>query len=201
MGKKFLLGMISIVATLTLVACGWNDTNKGDTTATGTNVTNNNEKMDKQLGENMNGVSDEGHSTNGEVPENLKKVESPKFPVGSKVIIQANHFDGMEGAEGTIVGAYDTTAYSVTYSPTTEGNPVSNYKWIIKEDLDGLGEKTIKPKTEVIINSDFMEGMKGASGVIDTEEKTTVYMVDFTSKTGDQIINYKWLIESELKAK
>lgn len=39
------------------------------------------------------------------------------------------------GAKATIVGAYDTTAYAVTYTPTTGGPVVKNHKWVIESEL------------------------------------------------------------------
>ncbi|QYF85490.1 YdhK family protein [Brevibacterium sp. PAMC21349] len=34
-----------------------------------------------------------------------------------------------------MVGAYDTTAYAVTYTPTTGGPKVKNHKWVIESKL------------------------------------------------------------------
>lgn len=116
MGHKLLTSIMTIVAALSLAACGVNDTNNGDTTETGTNVTNNQEGMDKQP------EADGGHGEhtehNGQVPEGLKEAENPKYPVGSTAIVNASHTDGMEGAVATIKAAYDTTVYSVSYTPT-----------------------------------------------------------------------------------
>ncbi|MBM7634269.1 hypothetical protein JOD17_003371 [Geomicrobium sediminis] len=44
-----------------------------------------------------------------------------------------------------------------------------------------------------------MPGMKGATAVIESAVKTTVYMVNYTPTTGEEEVkNHKWLIESEL---
>lgn len=59
------------------------------------------------------------HSSSGEVPEGLKEADNPSYPVGSKATMEANHMPGMKGTEATIVGAYTTTAYAVSYTPTT----------------------------------------------------------------------------------
>lgn len=48
------------------------------------------------------------------------------------------------------------------------------------------------------MNADHMEGMNGATAVIDSAEQTTVYMVDFTSTSGEEVKNHKWVTESEL---
>lgn len=66
-------------------------------------------------------------SSSSEVPKYLRADETPTYPVGSQVIINANHMAGMEGATATIVGAYKTTAYKVTYIPKTVGDPVKHY--------------------------------------------------------------------------
>ncbi len=197
MKNKLFVVITSLFATLLLTACGWNDTNKGDTTETGTNVTNNNEEMDKHED---GDTALPNHSSTGEVPEGLKEAENPKFPVGSKVIIEGDHMEGMLGSEGTIVGAYETTVYSVSYTPTNGNEYQENHKWVIKEEIDGLGEKTLDQGAEIIINADHEPGMKGATGVIDTVEDTTVYMVNFTTTTGETVANHKWLKESELKS-
>ena len=46
--------------------------------------------------------------------------ENPTFKVGSKAIIKSEHMEGMKGAEATIVGAYDTVAYTVSYTSTND---------------------------------------------------------------------------------
>lgn len=52
---------------------------------------------------------------------------------------------------------------------------------------------------EVTISADHMEGMGGVSAEIDSAEKMTVYMVDFTPTTGgEEVKNHKWVTESEL---
>lgn len=43
---------------------------------------------------------------------------------------------GMNGSEATIYGAFDTTIYTVTYIPTTVGEPVEDHKWVIHEEIE-----------------------------------------------------------------
>lgn len=139
------------------------------------------------------------HSGSGEVPKGLKEAKNPKYEVGSKAIINANHMEGMKGAEATIVGAYDTYVYKVTYTPTTGGEKVTDHKWVIQEELQDANEKPLKPGAKVVLNADHMEGMKDAEATIDSVVKTTIYMVDFTPTTGgDKVTNHQWLTESEL---
>ena len=45
-----------------------------------------------------------------------------------------------------------------------------------------------------------MEGIAGAPLEIDSAERTTVYVADFTTKDGEKVTNHKWVTESELSA-
>lgn len=190
MKKKLFMSMLSIVTVVGLVACGNNQAEKNQHDNMNMNSSSNN-KMNMNM--NMN------HSSSSEVPEGLKEEKNPKYAVGSKVIIHSNHMEGMNGAEATIVGAYDTTAYAVSYTPTTGGEVVKNHKWIIHEDIKEADNKTFQPGTEVTIEAEHMPGMKGAKAKIDSVEKTTVYMVDYKPTTGGEMVkNHKWVTESEL---
>ncbi len=140
------------------------------------------------------------HSSSGEVPDDMIESENPAFPPGSKAILKEGHMDGMKGAEGTIVGAYDTIAYSITYTPTNGGDKVEDHKWVVQEEIEeAKGNEALNPGTEVIIQADHMEGMSGATATIDSVKDTTVYMVDYTpTDGGDQVTNHKWVTEAEL---
>lgn len=143
------------------------------------------------------------HSSTGAVPEDITISENPAFPPGSKAILNDGHMDGMKGAEATIVGAYETNAYAITYTPTNGGEKVENHKWVVQEEIDeAKGDEALDPGTEVTITADHMEGMEGATGVINSVENTTVYMIDYTpTDGGDKVINHKWVIEEELSDK
>lgn len=161
----------------------------------------NDDKMDKKEMK-EEGMDHEGmdHNGSGEVPNNLSEAENPKYEVGSEAVITADHMEGMDGAKATITGAYGTTAYVVTYTPTTGGSPVKDHKWVIKEEIKGADDQDFKKGDEVTLEADHMKGMKGAKAVIESSEKTTVYMVDYTSTTsGKEVKNHKWVTESELK--
>ncbi|KOO50766.1 YdhK family protein [Priestia koreensis] len=155
------------------------------------------EKSDGQSHEmNHEGMN---HSSSGEVPKNLQASQNPTFKIGSEAIMKADHMKGMDGAKATIVGAYDTTAYTVSYTPTTGGEKVENHKWVIQEEVKGAGKKELKPGKEVTLEADHMKGMKGAEATVDSAEKTTVYMVDYNPTTGGKKVrNHKWVTESEL---
>lgn len=176
---KFLMVTISVTTALFLTACSGEDDKKSTT--------------DHSSHSNME------HSGSGELPEGLKDAENPTYKVGSKATITEDHMPGMDGAEATIVGAYDTVVYSLSYDPTTGGERVENHKWVIHEELLDAGDEPLKPGEEATINTDHMEGMKGAKATIDTAEEMTVYMVDFTPTDGsDKVTNHQWVTESEL---
>lgn len=171
------LYLFIIAAALTLTACG-NDNSYGN-----------------KIMENTS------HSSSSNVPENLKVAENPTFKIGSKALIQADHMEGMKGATATIVGAFDTTAYIVSYRPTTGGFPVTNHKWIIHEEIKKAADKPYESGSEVVMEADHMKDMKGATAQINAAEQTTVYMIDYTPTTGgEKVKNHKWVTEDELSA-
>ncbi|WP_138493563.1 YdhK family protein [Paenibacillus pinistramenti] len=142
------------------------------------------------------------HSDSEELPKGMINAQNPKFPVGSHALIQADHMPGMNGADATIVGAYDTMVYAVSYEPVTGGDKVSNHKWVVQEDIKDAGDQPLSIGDKVTLSANHMEGMKGAKATIDSAEKTIAYMVDYTPTTGGEPVkNHKWLIESELSAK
>ncbi|MDQ0193801.1 YdhK family protein [Paenibacillus wynnii] len=146
--------------------------------------------------------TDMKHSSSGEVPKGLIESKNPTFSVGSEVIIQSEHMPGMNGAEATIVGAYDTIVYAVSYTPTTGGEPLKNHKWVIHEEIENAGSEALKPGAEVTLEADHMPGMKEAVATIDTAEQTTVYIVDYNPTTGGETVkNHMWVTESELSTK
>ncbi|MGG0719927.1 YdhK family protein [Robertmurraya massiliosenegalensis] len=158
------------------------------------------DKSDSELTEQS---ADGGHSHmemsgTSEVPEGLEVEENPTYEVGSKVIIETDHMEGMKGAEATVSGAYHTTVYAISYTPTNGGEKVENHKWVIHEELIDPGEAPLVPGTEVKTDAAHMEGMEDAAVTIDTAEETTVYMVDFTTPDGEEVKYHKWVTEDEL---
>jgi hypothetical protein len=164
---------------------------------TGNKETDNDNEKTEETEEMTHGEMN--HSSSGEVPEGLEKAEDPTYPVGNKAILQADHMPGMKGAEAVISGAYNTVVYTVTYTPSTGGEKVKNHKWVIHEEFEDPGEEPYKPGDEVVLNADHMKGMDGAAATIDSAEKMTVYMVDYTpTDGGEKVRNHKWVTESEL---
>ncbi|MEK6267651.1 MAG: YdhK family protein [Planococcus sp. (in: firmicutes)] len=193
--KKFLLLTMSTLTAITLAACSDTEEEDMNPADPDTHVEMNEEKDDDA------GHGDMDHSSSAEVPEGLAESDSPTFEVGSQAIINADHMPGMDGAEATIVGAYDTTVYALSFTPTTGGEPVENHKWVIHEELEDAGDMPLSAGDEAVIAADHMAGMDGANATIDTAEETTVYMVDFTTTDSDEeVVNHKWITESELSA-
>jgi uncharacterized protein YceK len=193
--KKMLVGIITLALMLMLSACG--SSSNQNSSDKNTNTDQKSTKMDKNM--DMSGMKMSGSA---EVPKGLKEAQNPTFKVGSQAVVHADHMEGMNGATATIVGAYDTIAYTVTYNPTTGGAPVKNHKWVIQEEIKNAGTEQLKPGTKGTLEGDHMEGMKGAEATIDSLVHTTVYMIDYTPTTGGaKVTNHKWVTESELSAK
>lgn len=147
--------------------------------------------------EGMNHSAEE-MSSSGEIPIGLKEAVDPTFEIGSEVMINADHMPGMDGAVAKISGAFDTTVYTVSYT-TDDGQEIENHKWVIHEELENSQAAPLESGTEVILNTDHMEGMYGATAEIDSAEETTVYMIDFeTTDTGEDVQYHKWVTEEEL---
>ncbi|QCR32546.1 YdhK family protein [Lysinibacillus sp. SGAir0095] len=190
MFNKKIFGIISLAAVISLSACA-NDNNEDEV----------HENSGKNLEESYDtDHSSMNHSSDGEIPTGLKESTNPTYPADSKAIIQTNHMEGMNGAEATIVGAFDTTVYSVTYTPTIGGEPVTKHKWVIHEELEEAEQETLKSGDQVTLKANHMEGMQGANATIDSATETTVYMVDYISTSGEEVKNHKWVTESELSA-
>lgn len=201
MTNKMMMGLLSFTTVLTLAACSGEEAAPSEPVENETIQEETSEVPQEQTEDSSEtDHSSMNHSGSGEVPEGLKEAENPTFPVGSQVTILTDHVGGMKGAEATITGAYETAVYMVSYTPTNGGEPVLNHKWVIHEELEGVGKESLKPGAEVTLHANHMEGMMGATATIDSVEETTVYMVDFTSATGEKVTNHKWVTESEVSA-
>lgn len=116
---KITTSLLSLFVIFLLAACA-NETE--ETNPDGTETEQNIEEMDMES-EAQAETEDMDHdhsemnmSGSGEVPGELKEAENPTYEVNSQAMIEADHMEGMNGAEATIVGAYDSTAYSVSYT-------------------------------------------------------------------------------------
>ncbi|GIN58291.1 YdhK family protein [Lederbergia ruris] len=200
MSKHRYILTINVAMMLALGACGQaSDQNKevkDEGQAPQENVENNQESTDKGANSSHDSMQ---HSSSAEVPEGLKEAKDPKYKAGSQAIVETDHMEGMDGAEATIVGAYDTIAYVVSYTPTNGGEKVKDHKWVIQEEIVDAGQEPLSPGTEVTLEADHMEGMEGATAEIESSEHTTVYMIDYKPTTGgEEVKNHKWVTENEL---
>lgn len=134
----------------------------------------------------------------GPAPAGIAEATDPTYPVGTEVVLTADHMSGMDGATATVVGAYQTYTYSVNYTPTDGSDPVTDHKWVVQEELADAGSKRLADGTPVTIEAEHMTGMKGAEGNVESSTDETVYMVDFTA-AGMTMKNHKWVTESEIK--
>ncbi|PKY69898.1 hypothetical protein CYJ40_07430 [Brevibacterium ravenspurgense] len=134
----------------------------------------------------------------GPAPEGIQEAAEPTYPVGSKVILSADHMPGMDGAEATVSGAFTTTTYSVTYTPTTGGDPVVDHRWVVHEELENPGDAPLAIGDRAVLLAEHMTGMRGAEATIAGSTSETVYMVDLDAD-GMQMTNHKWVVESEMQ--
>lgn len=134
----------------------------------------------------------------GPAPEGIEEAVGPTYPVGTEVILTADHMAGMDGARATISGAFDTVTYSVNYTPTSGGEPVLDHRWVVQEELENVGDERLADGTEVILLADHMSGMAGAQATIAYSTDETVYMVDY-EVDGMKMTNHKWVVESEIR--
>jgi len=181
------LAVLAIISAIALSGCAGNSDSAFNSS--------NNGQSGHSSGADHSGMN---HSGSGEVPEGLQEAANPKFKVGSEATIAADHMEGMNGAKATIAGAYSTIVYTVSYTPTTGGEKVTDHKWVIHEEIKDAGDALLEPGTAVVLQADHMEGMDGAEAVIDSAEQTVVYMVDYKAPNGEQVTNHKWVTESEL---
>lgn len=202
--NRILTGILSISAATLLAACS-TDTGSQESAAESeaSSIESMAEEssmsgMDEMEGNDMEGMV---HDDSGEIPEGLKEDENPTYNVGETATITDGHMEGMEGAEATIVGAFDTVAYEVSYDPTNGGPREENHKWVIHEEIADAGEEPFEPGDEVTLEANHMEGMEGATATIDYAKSTTVYMIDYQPTTGgEEVKNHKWVTDSELSA-
>lgn len=166
------------------------------------------QEKESEMGEHGGG---EGHSSGhenasghehptdgGPAPEGMVPATAPTYPVGTRVILSADHMPGMAGAEATVSGAFTTTTYSVSYVPTTGGEPVTDHRWVVHEELENPGAAPLADDASVVLLAEHMPGMWGAAAIIDHSTSETVYMVDLVAD-GMRMTNHKWVVESEMR--
>ncbi|TSI15585.1 YdhK family protein [Brevibacterium aurantiacum] len=156
------------------------------------------EKQSESASDADHGESHEHAADGGQPPKGIEKASDPTYAVGDEVTLTADHMPGMKGAKATISGAFETTTYSVSYSPTDGSDPVKNHRWVVHEELKNPGETPLKDGAKATLNADHMPGMKGAEATIEGSTEDTVYMVDI-DMDDMTMTNHKWVTEDEVQ--
>lgn len=185
-------GALGVALVLAGCASGADDDQQTDPSATEEHQGhggNNAESGDEEMEHPMDG---------GPVPEGIAEASEPTYPVGTEVQLTADHMEGMEGATATISGAFDTYTYSVNYTPAGGGDPVTDHKWVVQEEIEDAGDELLADGTEVTLLAEHMEGMEGVKATIASSTDETVYMVDYETD-GMKMTNHKWVVESEIQ--
>ena len=133
--------------------------------------------------------------------EALTPARSPAYPVGMAVKLEADHMPGMEGAPGTISGAYETVLYAVSFTRADTGEEVLWHRWVIQEEIEGFGEAPYQPGDIVTLLSGHISAMggEGAQAEIVEVMPGVAYMVDYVPTDGSAPVqNHQWLSEEEI---
>ena len=185
-------GALGVALVLAGCASGADDDQQTDPSATEEHQGhggNNAESGDEEMEHPMDG---------GPAPEGIAEASDPAYPVGTEVQLTADHMEGMDGATATISGAFDTYTYSVNYTPAGGGDPVTDHKWVVQEEIEDAGDERLADGTEVTLLAEHMEGMEGVKATIASSTDETVYMVDYETD-GMKMTNHKWVVESEIQ--
>ncbi|MGP6172600.1 YdhK family protein [Corynebacterium sp. A21] len=189
------LAALALTATVALTSCSDAAENAD---STGSAPSEHSEHHDESSTGDGGGHDMQHPAHGGPAPEGITVATDPTYPVGSQVILTADHMPGMDGAEATISGAFDTTTYSISYTPVDGGEPVTDHRWVVHEELVDPGEAPLPDGAEVALKAEHMPGMKGAEATIDYSTDETVYMVDLTTEDMT-MTNHKWVTESEIQ--
>ena len=189
-------GVLGVTLVLAGCSSGADEDQQTDPSATeehqghgGDNAESGDKEMDHSMEHPMDG---------GPAPEGIAEASDPAYPVGTEVQLTADHMEGMDGATATISGAFDTYTYSVNYTPAGGGDPVTDHKWVVQEEIEDAGDERLTDGTAVTLLAKHMEGMEGATATIASSTDETVYMVDYETD-GMKMTNHKWVVESEIQ--
>lgn len=205
MNRSITVAAVALTAGLALSACGNDSTEAEGPTAADTSSSS--DHSDHATGApSETDASTSGHAAHqmehpadgGPPPEGIVDATDPTYPVGTHVVLTADHMPGMDGSPATITGAFETTAYSVSYTPTDGGEPVRDHKWVVHEELADPAAAPLPDGTDVVLRAHHMAGMDGATATIDSSTQETVYMVDVQAE-GMPMTNHKWVTESEIR--
>ncbi|WP_445667734.1 YdhK family protein [Oceanobacillus sp. FSL W8-0428] len=67
--------------------------------------------------------------------EELENADAASLEPGTEVVLNADHMEGMDGANAEIDSADETTVYMVNFETTDTGEKVQNHKWVTEEEL------------------------------------------------------------------
>lgn len=123
MKRTIALAAFALTSSLALAA-GTDDaaSDAPETTTTTTSETATQSSEETGMNDQMGAEGHDHPADGGQPPAGIAAEENPTYPVDTEVVLTADHMPGMEGAEATIAGAFDTTTYSVSYTPTDGGN-------------------------------------------------------------------------------
>lgn len=132
--------------------------------------------------------------------DSLQPAKAAKYPLGTPVTINADHMEGMQGADGYVSGVFDTTIYAIDYLDAN-GNEVKNHKWIIQEEIANHQNKAYQVGDKVVLTPGHISGLggEGAEATIVMVVEGPAYMVDYRTTDGDVLIEqHQWVSEDEL---
>lgn len=190
MKKTLVLSTLIVGAALLLGACSSSQKESGK------KMNHGDRSMESSQQENSSAKMEMNHE--GVIPKLMNNADNPKYPVGSKVKLLGDHMEGMKGAQGEVVEAFDTTVYSISYRPVSGDNAmVGNHQWVVDEEVT---PREAKVGDRVRIEADHMPGMRGADAAVESAEKAVVYVVDYQPTTSGEIVkNHLWVTEDELE--
>lgn len=68
------------------------------------------------------------------VQEELKEAGDQRLADGTEVTLEAEHMEGMNGAEAAVAFSTDETVYMVDY--TADGMTMTNHKWVVESEIE-----------------------------------------------------------------
>lgn len=128
MNRRITFAALALTSGLTLSACG----NGADeaSTATAPPASSSSEPADHTPA----GPDAHQHPADGgPPPEGIATAAEPTFPVGTDVVLIADHMPGMDGATATIDSSTQEPAYMVDVH--SEEMTMTNHKWVTESEV------------------------------------------------------------------
>lgn len=179
------------------------ETTSADSTSTASAESSSMEMDEESMAghEDMDSHMEMAHNRNEEAPTNMTEATNPLYPVGSKVHMTEPHMPSMGGVTAEVTGAYDTTLYTVTFTPKDSDMEMKDHKWVVAEEMVAEdGKESFENGDTVILKAEHMEGMKDQDAVVTGKQAGPAYMVSFEPNDGSEpFTNHKWMSEDELE--